>query len=184
MARALGRQREGNGRKSGMKEAGHAYETRRKERRKTERGKQVPLEEPKLPRKTHKLLQVLGGTAKRKKLLSPKGMDVRPMMEVVKGAAFDILQAASGCPASLRPGRWLDLYSGTGSVGIEALSWGCSEARNFRVEPPGLFQGRREHPKIGKLKRRIQPRDITINIGKDAPIPKCPIPSEKWLFLP
>ncbi|GMP59014.1 hypothetical protein CsSME_00022461 [Camellia sinensis var. sinensis] len=33
---------------------------------------------------------------------------------------------------------------------------------------------------IGKLKRRIQPRDITINIGKDAPIPKCPIPSEKW----
>ncbi|GMP42804.1 hypothetical protein CsSME_00012415 [Camellia sinensis var. sinensis] len=36
-------------------------------------------------------------------------MDVRPMMEVVKGAAFDILQAASGCPASLRPGRWLDL---------------------------------------------------------------------------
>lgn len=26
------------------------------------------------------------------KLLSPKGMDVRPMMEVVKGAAFDILQ--------------------------------------------------------------------------------------------
>ncbi|CAL5392448.1 unnamed protein product [Camellia sinensis] len=72
---------------------------------------------------------VLGGTAKRKKLLSPKGLDVRPMMEVVKGAAFDILQAAGGCLASLRPGRWLDLYSGTGSIGIEALSRGCSEAR-------------------------------------------------------
>lgn len=37
-------------------------------------------------------LQVLGGTARRKKLLSPKSMDVRPMMEVVKGAAFGILQ--------------------------------------------------------------------------------------------
>ncbi|KAL7227676.1 hypothetical protein ACSBR1_022528 [Camellia fascicularis] len=82
--------------------------TRRKELRKIGRGKQVPPEEPKPPRETHKLLQVLGGTAKRKKLLSPKGMDVRPMMEVVKGAAFDILQAASGCLASLRPGRWLD----------------------------------------------------------------------------
>ena len=34
---------------------------------------------------------------------------------------------AGGCPASLRPGRWLDLYSGTGSVGIEAISRGCSE---------------------------------------------------------
>ncbi|KAG6525570.1 hypothetical protein ZIOFF_015532 [Zingiber officinale] len=71
--------------------------------------------------------EVLGGKACRKKLLSPKGMDVRPMMEVVKGAAFGILQVAGGCPASLRPGRWLDLYSGTGAVGIEAISRGCSE---------------------------------------------------------
>ncbi|XP_044506342.1 uncharacterized protein LOC123225999 isoform X2 [Mangifera indica] len=54
-------------------------------------------------------------------------MGVRPMMEVVKGAAFDILQVASGSPASLRPVCLLDLYSGTGSVGIEILSRGCSE---------------------------------------------------------
>ncbi|THG03144.1 hypothetical protein TEA_003408 [Camellia sinensis var. sinensis] len=65
-----------------------AQSTRRKELRKTGRGKQVPPEEPKPPRETHKLLQVLGGTTKRKKLLSPKGMDVRPMMEVVKGCAY------------------------------------------------------------------------------------------------
>ncbi|KAG4395723.1 hypothetical protein GLYMA_19G017500v4 [Glycine max] len=80
-------------------------------------------------------MQVLGGTARRVKLLSPKGMDVRPMMEVVKGAAFDILQAAGGCPAALRPGHWLDLYSGTGSVGIEALSRGCSEVHLVEMDP-------------------------------------------------
>ncbi|XAR67406.1 DNA topoisomerase [Bertholletia excelsa] len=51
---------------------------------------------------------------------------------------------------------------------------------NFRVEPPGLFRGRGEHPKMGKLKKRIQPSDITINIGKGAPIPECPIPGESW----
>ncbi|XVF33918.1 hypothetical protein REPUB_Repub18cG0012600 [Reevesia pubescens] len=51
---------------------------------------------------------------------------------------------------------------------------------NFRVEPPGLFRGRGEHPKMGKLKRRIRPSDITINIGKDAPIPECPILGERW----
>ncbi|XP_064992062.1 DNA topoisomerase 1 isoform X2 [Musa acuminata AAA Group] len=51
---------------------------------------------------------------------------------------------------------------------------------NFRVEPPGLFRGRGEHPKMGKLKKRIRPRDITINIGKNAPIPECPIPGERW----
>ncbi|XP_042463823.1 putative rRNA methyltransferase YlbH [Zingiber officinale] len=101
------------------------------------KGKHVPLfQESKPPlRTTHKLLQVLGGKACRKKLLSPKGMDVRPMMEVVKGAAFGILQVAGGCPASLRPGRWLDLYSGTGAVGIEAISRGCSEAHFVEMDP-------------------------------------------------
>ncbi|XP_022774462.1 uncharacterized protein LOC111316667 [Durio zibethinus] len=95
----------------------------------------VAEEEAKPPRTTHKLLQVLGGKARRKKLLSPKGMDVRPMMEVVKGAAFDVLQVAGGCPAALRPGRWLDLYSGTGSVGIEAISRGCSEVHFVEIDP-------------------------------------------------
>ncbi|CAD6246693.1 unnamed protein product [Miscanthus lutarioriparius] len=59
---------------------------------------------------------------------------------------------------------------------------------NFRVEPPGLFRGRGEHPKMGKLKRRIRPSDITINIGKGAAVPECPIPGEsqkdfKYVFL-
>ncbi|KAL8172361.1 hypothetical protein V2J09_024165 [Rumex salicifolius] len=103
---------------------------------KTDRRKEaVVVEQPRPPRTTHRLLQVLAGTAKRKKLLSPSGMDVRPMMEVVKGAAFDILQVAGGCPASLRPGRWLDLYSGTGSVGIEALSRGCSQVHFVEMDP-------------------------------------------------
>ncbi|KAG2576775.1 hypothetical protein PVAP13_6NG070900 [Panicum virgatum] len=51
---------------------------------------------------------------------------------------------------------------------------------NFRVEPPGLFRGRGKHPKMGKLKRRIKPSDITINIGRGAPVPECPIPGESW----
>ena len=50
---------------------------------------------------------------------------------------------------------------------------------NFRVEPPGLFRGRGEHPKKGCLKRRIQPEDITINIGESAAIPQPP-PGHKW----
>ncbi|WOL11738.1 hypothetical protein Cni_G20502 [Canna indica] len=111
---------------------------RRDQEERVEKGKRVPFtpEAPKPPpRTTHRLLQVLGGKARRKKLLSPKGMDVRPMMEVVKGAAFDIIQVAGGCPASLRPRCWLDLYSGTGAVGIEAISRGCSEAHFVEMDP-------------------------------------------------
>jgi DNA topoisomerase-1 len=50
---------------------------------------------------------------------------------------------------------------------------------NPRVEPPGLFRGRGEHPKTGKVKKRVMPEQITINIGKDAKIPSPP-PGHKW----
>ncbi|RBR18385.1 uncharacterized protein FIESC28_06158 [Fusarium coffeatum] len=45
---------------------------------------------------------------------------------------------------------------------------------NFRVEPPSLFRGRGEHPKTGKVKQRVQPEQITINIGKGAKVPEPP----------
>lgn len=51
---------------------------------------------------------------------------------------------------------------------------------NFRVEPPGLFRGRGEHPRMGKIKRRVYPRDITINIGEGEPIPEHPYPGQTW----
>ncbi|SMQ51091.1 unnamed protein product [Zymoseptoria tritici ST99CH_3D7] len=50
---------------------------------------------------------------------------------------------------------------------------------NFRVEPPGLFRGRGEHPKTGKWKKRVLPEQVTINIGKDAMVPKPP-EGHKW----
>ncbi|OCH93765.1 hypothetical protein OBBRIDRAFT_789963 [Obba rivulosa] len=50
---------------------------------------------------------------------------------------------------------------------------------NFRVEPPGLFRGRGDHPKKGALKYRVRPEDITINIGEGVPIPKPNMPG-KW----
>ncbi|KIJ67819.1 hypothetical protein HYDPIDRAFT_107329 [Hydnomerulius pinastri MD-312] len=42
---------------------------------------------------------------------------------------------------------------------------------NFRVEPPGLFRGRGDHPKKGALKFRVRPEDITVNIGEGVPTP-------------
>ncbi|XP_016114519.1 DNA topoisomerase I, mitochondrial [Sinocyclocheilus grahami] len=45
---------------------------------------------------------------------------------------------------------------------------------NFKLEPPGLFRGRGEHPKMGKLKKRIQPEDVTINCSQDSKIPAPP----------
>lgn len=53
---------------------------------------------------------------------------------------------------------------------------------NFRLEPPGIFIGRGCNPKLGKIKRRIYPEDITLNLSKNAPIPKLPdfYKTRKW----
>jgi DNA topoisomerase-1 len=51
---------------------------------------------------------------------------------------------------------------------------------NFKVEPPGIFLGRGSHPKIGRVKKRILPEDVTINLSADAPIPEPNIPGHKW----
>ncbi|OBT70157.1 hypothetical protein VE03_00516 [Pseudogymnoascus sp. 23342-1-I1] len=50
---------------------------------------------------------------------------------------------------------------------------------NFRVEPPSLFRGRGEHPKTGKVKKRVMPEQITINIGPKATVPTPPA-GHKW----
>ncbi|CAL1706465.1 unnamed protein product [Somion occarium] len=49
---------------------------------------------------------------------------------------------------------------------------------NFRVEPPGLFRGRGDHPKKGALKLRVRPEDITINIGEGLPTPQPNVPGQ------
>ena len=51
---------------------------------------------------------------------------------------------------------------------------------NYMVEPPGLFLGRGRHPKAGKVKKRIMPGDVTLNIGKNANIPPCSLDGHKW----
>ncbi|XP_078092930.1 DNA topoisomerase I, mitochondrial [Mustelus asterias] len=50
---------------------------------------------------------------------------------------------------------------------------------NFRIEPPGLFRGRGNHPKMGMLKRRIRPQDIIINCSKGSKVPSPPA-GQKW----
>lgn len=51
---------------------------------------------------------------------------------------------------------------------------------NCLVEPPGIFRGRGEHPHAGRLKSRIVPEFVIINIGENDPIPACPIVGHTW----
>lgn len=68
-------------------------------------------------------MRVIAGVAKGRKLHSVPGETTRPITDRVKAALFGILEAQD----AVRDSRWLDLFAGTGAVGIEALSRGARE---------------------------------------------------------
>jgi DNA topoisomerase-1 len=51
---------------------------------------------------------------------------------------------------------------------------------NYNMEPPGLFRGRGEHPKTGKLKTRCLSEQVSLNLSEDACVPMCPMPGHAW----
>jgi 16S rRNA (guanine966-N2)-methyltransferase len=68
-------------------------------------------------------MRVIAGTARGRQLKGPPSRGTRPMSDKIKGALFNSLLSLG-----VEPDRVLDLYAGTGSIGIEALSRGATWA--------------------------------------------------------
>lgn len=67
-------------------------------------------------------MRVISGTAKSLKLKTIEGMDTRPTQDRIKETLFNMISSdIGGC-------SFLDLFSGSGGIGIEALSRGASNA--------------------------------------------------------
>lgn len=66
-------------------------------------------------------MRIISGKAKGRKLLSPIGMETRPTLDRVKQSMFNIIQL------KLVGARTLDVFAGTGSLGLESASRGASE---------------------------------------------------------
>ncbi len=67
-------------------------------------------------------LKIIGGEFKNRSLKTPKGEQTRPTLAVMRKAVFDILQT------DVEDVHFLDLYAGSGAMGLEALSRGASHA--------------------------------------------------------
>jgi 16S rRNA (guanine966-N2)-methyltransferase len=67
-------------------------------------------------------MRVIAGSAGRLELQVPRGADIRPTQDKVRGAIFSILGERTP------DARVLDLFAGTGALGIEALSRGAASA--------------------------------------------------------
>lgn len=77
-------------------------------------------------------MRVLGGSARGRRLKSVPGDATRPPLARVRQAVFNILQTWVAGSA------WLDLFSGTGSFGIEALSRGAEWVVMVELNPRAL----------------------------------------------
>lgn len=66
-------------------------------------------------------MRIISGTRKSLRLATPKGKDIRPALDKVKEAIFNILWSVENL-------RVLDCYAGTGNLGLEALSRGAAHA--------------------------------------------------------
>jgi 16S rRNA (guanine966-N2)-methyltransferase len=69
-------------------------------------------------------MRIIAGTWRGRRLLTPKDRAIRPTSDRAREALFNILE--HGVPP-VRGARFLDLFCGTGAVGLEALSRGAAE---------------------------------------------------------
>jgi 16S rRNA (guanine966-N2)-methyltransferase len=68
-------------------------------------------------------LRVIAGKYRSRPLHSAPGYDLRPTADKLRETLFNVLTA--GNSSALEGTIWIDLYAGTGAVGIEAISRGC-----------------------------------------------------------
>ena len=101
-------------------------------------------------------MRIIGGDFKGRTIASPGGRDTRPTSDRAREGVFNILAHADWC-AGLKGRRVLDLFAGSGALGLEAMSRGAafalfvetdSAARGTirdNIEALGLFGATRIH---------------------------------------
>ena len=77
-------------------------------------------------------MRIITGSARGRRLITPDGLDVRPTPEKIKEALFSALQF------DIEGRRILDLFAGSGQLGIEALSRGAKSATFVDSSPASI----------------------------------------------
>ncbi len=105
-------------------------------------------------------MRVTGGRLKGRRLATARSSAIRPTTDRVRGAVFDIL--TQGMAIDIEGLRVLDLFAGSGSLGIEALSRGARFclAVERSATARGIIRENIEHLKLNGVMRVFR-RDAT-----------------------
>ena len=72
-------------------------------------------------------MRIISGYLKGKKILEPKDIKTRPLKDLTKESIFNIINHSNKFKINLKNSKYLDLFSGVGSFGIECLSRGAKK---------------------------------------------------------
>ncbi|HEX5506898.1 MAG TPA: 16S rRNA (guanine(966)-N(2))-methyltransferase RsmD [Pseudolabrys sp.] len=113
-------------------------------------------------------MRVVGGRLRSRPLAAPKSAAIRPTSDRLRESLFNILAHAYGDPVT--GARVLDLFAGTGALGIEAISRGAAYALfvDEGVEARALLRSNVESLGLGGI-TRIFRRDATM-LGPAHPV--------------
>ena len=81
-------------------------------------------------------MRVIGGTYRGKKLITPENDQIRPTSDRMRETLFNILEHGAG--PGIRGSRMLDLFAGSGALGIEALSRGADHVAFVDRSPQSM----------------------------------------------
>ena len=113
-------------------------------------------------------MRVVGGRLRGRTLVSPSSRDIRPTADRLRESVFNILIHAYGDP--ITGARVLDLFAGTGALGIEAISRGAGFALfvDNGTEARALLRNNVEALALGGVSKVFR-RDAT-NLGPAHPV--------------
>ena len=76
-------------------------------------------------------MRIIGGNLRGKKILNPTDKSTRPLKDMVRESIFNIIEHSKNEYVELNNAKVLDLFSGTGSFGVECLSRGAKKVIFF-----------------------------------------------------
>lgn len=81
-------------------------------------------------------MRIIGGTYRGKKLIAPQNDQIRPTSDRMRETLFNILEHGTG--PGIKGTRVLDLFAGSGALGIEALSRGADQVTFVDRSPQSM----------------------------------------------
>jgi 16S rRNA (guanine966-N2)-methyltransferase len=114
------------------------------------------------------MTRIVGGTAGGRRLAVPAGRETRPTSDRAREALFSAWEAMTG---GLSGTRVLDLYAGSGAVGLEALSRGAACAVLVESDPKAVRVLRENVAALGLAGAQVIPRPVATALAHAAAEP-------------